>query len=337
MCYNISCVLALTRRLRERNDAFYEFLNKITAFIWAYAVTNPGVNALRTPVFAEMINIVNGQPVTFSEFLFHTQQLQNAFNNYTFSNNRAITKSMLTWWAFQDPGQELLSLENVLEIEHIYARNRHEKEHTLSNPRHVEALGNKALLEKRINIRASDYRFSDKVKYYNMFEGKFGFPCQIEDDPIIKLVTYEDNSVPFAEERRLFYVALTRTKNRVYIVTPQNKPSRFLIELVKDYHLAHTDQLNMDVVDLFQIRCPVCGYPLKYEFNKNYGLNLWICTNEPEVCDFMTNDRIHKHDIKKCNMCKDGYLVVRVKGESVFYGCTNYRSEVQWTTDYPED
>lgn len=152
------------------DDAFYEFLNIITAFIWAYAVTNPGVNALRTPVFAEMINIVNGQPVTFNEFLFHTQQLQNAFNNYSFSNNRAITKSMLTWWAFQDPGQELLSLENVLEIEHIYARNRHEKEHTLSNPRHVEALGNKALLEKRINIRASDYRFSDKVKYYKGFE-----------------------------------------------------------------------------------------------------------------------------------------------------------------------
>lgn len=152
------------------DNAFYEFLNKITAFIWAYAVTNPGVNALRTPVFSEMINIVNGQPVTFREFLFHTQQVQNAFNNYTFSNNRAITKAMLTWWAFQDPAQELLSLENVLEIEHIYARNRHEKEHSLSNPRHIEALGNKALLEKRINIRASDYRFSDKVKYYKGFE-----------------------------------------------------------------------------------------------------------------------------------------------------------------------
>lgn len=89
---------------------------------------------------------------------------------YVFSNNRAITKSMLTWWAFQDPGQALLPLETVLEIEHIYARNRHEKEHSLSNPRHVESLGNKALLEKRINIRASDYRFTDKVKYYKGFE-----------------------------------------------------------------------------------------------------------------------------------------------------------------------
>ena len=152
------------------DEAFYEFLNKITAFIWAYAVTNPGVNALRTPVFAEMINIVNGKPVSFNDSLFHTQQVQNAFNNYTFSNNRAITKSILTWWAFQDTAQALLPLETVLEIEHIYARNRQEKEHSLSNPRNVESLGNKALLEKRINIRASDYRFADKVKYYKGFE-----------------------------------------------------------------------------------------------------------------------------------------------------------------------
>jgi uncharacterized protein with ParB-like and HNH nuclease domain len=152
------------------DESFYQFLNKITVFIWAYAVTNPGVNALRTPVFAEMINIVNGQPVTFSDFLFHTPQLQNAFNNYTFSNNRAITKSMLTWWAFQDPEQELLSLESVLEIEHIYARNRQEKEHSLTDARNIESLGNKALLEKRINIRAADYRFADKVKYYLGFE-----------------------------------------------------------------------------------------------------------------------------------------------------------------------
>lgn len=152
------------------DDRFYRFLNKITAFIWAYAVMNPGVNALRTPVFAEMINVVNERPVTFSDYLFRRQQLQNAFDNYTFSNNRAITKSMLTWWAFQDPKQELLSLETVLEIEHIFARNRQEKEHSLTDPRNVESLGNKVLLEKRINIRASDYKFADKVKYYIGFE-----------------------------------------------------------------------------------------------------------------------------------------------------------------------
>ena len=72
--------------------------------------------------------------------------------------------------------------------------------------------------------------------------------------------------------------------------------------------------------------CPVCGFHLKYEFNKNYGLNLWICTNEAEVCDFMTNDKVHKHDICKCPKCKDGYLIVKMnpKNGNVFYGCTNY-------------
>lgn len=169
----------------------------------------------------------------------------------------------------------------------------------------------------------------DNVVLLNMFEGKFGFPCQIEDDPILKLVTYEDTSMPYAEERRLFYVAMTRTKNRVYIMTPQNKPSRFLIELIKDFDLAHSDKLNMQVVDLFNLRCPVCGFPLKYEFNKNYGLNLWICTNEAEVCDFMTNDKVHKHDIFKCPKCKDGYMIVKMnpKNGNVFYGCTNYYNE----------
>ena len=152
------------------DEAFYDFLNKTTAFVWAYAVTNPGVNALRTPLFAEMINIVNHQPVNFAKFLFDIPQLQNAMSNYVFSNNRAITKSMLTWWAFHDASQELLSLESVLEIEHIYSRSRQEKEHSLSTVRNLESLGNKALLEKRINIRASDYKFSDKLKYYTGYE-----------------------------------------------------------------------------------------------------------------------------------------------------------------------
>lgn len=33
----------------------------------------------------------------------------------------------------------------------------------------MESLGNKSILEKKINIRASDYRFSDKIKYYQGF------------------------------------------------------------------------------------------------------------------------------------------------------------------------
>ena len=150
-------------------DQFYRFLSKITGFIWAYAVTNPGANALRTPIYAEMVSIVNSQPVTFVDFKFEADKVQSMFANFTFNNSRPITKSMLAWWAFQDDDQELFPLETVLEIEHIYARNRYDKDKSLTDVKNLEALGNKALLEKRINIRAADYRFEDKIKYYQGF------------------------------------------------------------------------------------------------------------------------------------------------------------------------
>lgn len=179
------------------DDEFYMFLSKITAFIWTYAITNPGVNTLRTPAFAEMINVVNNQPVLFSEYLFNAQQVQSAFENYLFSNNRAITKSILTWWAFQSPEQPLLPLETILEIEHIFSRSRQDKEHSLSNPRNIEALGNKSLLEKRINIRASDYRFSDKIKYYIGFENRR--KQKKEGTKIAELVMLANNFSDFTE------------------------------------------------------------------------------------------------------------------------------------------
>jgi len=82
----------------------------------------------------------------------------------------------------------------------------------------------------------------------------------------------------------------------------------------------------MNVVEMFKLRCPNCNYPIKYEFNKNYGLPLYICTNDPEVCDFMTNDRVVRKDIFKCPECKDGYMIVKKSknSEDRFYGCTNY-------------
>lgn len=144
-----------------------KFLDKITAFIWSYAITNPGVNSLRTPIYAEMINIIDGKTVEFEKFKFDKISLSTSFGNYEFRNTRPVTKSMLTWWAINYVNQELPSLEITFDIEHIYARNRNEKEQSLSNPVKVESLGNKAVLEKRINIRASDYRFEDKKKYYN--------------------------------------------------------------------------------------------------------------------------------------------------------------------------
>lgn len=145
------------------------FLTKTIAFVWAYSFTNPGVNALRTPVYAEMINIINNKPISFEDFKLDEIKLKTSIENFEFKNGRPITKSMLAWWAFTNKSQ-LLPLNNTrFQIEHIFAKKRQENDNTLSNIKNLESIGNKILLEQKINIRASDYRFVDKIKFYTGF------------------------------------------------------------------------------------------------------------------------------------------------------------------------
>lgn len=70
----------------------------------------------------------------------------------------------------------------------------------------------------------------DNVIVVNGRNEIYGFPSKIEDDPVLSLVVKEDRSMQYAEERRLFYVAMTRTKNRVYFIAPEKNPSEFLLE-----------------------------------------------------------------------------------------------------------
>ena len=175
-----------------------DFLNKIIAFVWGFSFINPGVNALRTPVYAEMINVVTNKDVNFDEHKFEENTLRTAINNFEFKNGRPITRSMLTWWAFNDDNQSIPTLNTNFDIEHIFARKRQENDKTLTNTKNLEALGNKVLLEDKINIRAADYRFSDKVKYYEGFTNDKG---QHKAGTIIsELVNLATNNTDFTEQ-----------------------------------------------------------------------------------------------------------------------------------------
>lgn len=156
------------------DEDFKMFLDRTIAFIWGYAIIHPGVNALRTPIFAEMLNIVNLNEVTFSDFKFDKEQTRSAILIYDFKNGRPITKSMLALRMMLNKEQLYPKLSQQFDIEHIYPRKQQENEKGLSNNRQIDLLGNKSLLEKRINIRASDYRFEDKIKYYQGFDNSRG-------------------------------------------------------------------------------------------------------------------------------------------------------------------
>ena len=172
----------------------------------------------------------------------------------------------------------------------------------------------------------------DNVIIINARNEVYGFPSQVQEDPVLKFVVKDDHSIEYAEERRLFYVALTRTKNRVYIVAPKEHPSEFVTELLKDYYSdieVHGDLVIDDTTDNKMInRCPICGYPLQLRYKKAYGLKLWICSNEPEICDFMTNNlKGGILPIMKCDKCRDGYMIVKEGKGLPFLGCTNYNTD----------
>lgn len=200
MWQNITSVYFLQKSTNDGklDDAsFCKFLDKVTAFIFAYAVTNPGVNALRTPVYDEMVNLVNDNDVTFLKYKFNATQTRTAFENYVFTNQRSVTRSIITWYAYTFPGQQLLQLNEIFHLEHIYPKKRQEMEKGLKLESNLDSLGNKVLLESSINIKASDYRFEDKKKIFSgeQRRGNYKDPSKVAE--IAELIDYGE----FGEEQ----------------------------------------------------------------------------------------------------------------------------------------
>ncbi len=171
----------------------------------------------------------------------------------------------------------------------------------------------------------------DNVIVVNGKNETYGFPSKIEDDPVLSFVIKGDNSIDYAEERRLFYVAMTRTKNRVYFIAPEQNPSEFLLEIKRDYKsVVLKGKWNEEEIKQNSTRkiCPICDYPLQFRYKNAYGLKLYMCTNDQEMCGFMTNDiKAGKIAIMKCDKCRDGYLIAKSAGNGYFMGCTNYKND----------
>ncbi|MCD7788965.1 MAG: UvrD-helicase domain-containing protein [Bacteroides thetaiotaomicron] len=91
---------------------------------------------------------------------------------------------------------------------------------------------------------------ADCVFIINNKNSKVGFPSKIQTAPILDLLLENYDKYPYAEERRLFYVALTRAKKKAFIVTVNGKESEFALELKEKYG----EELKKE-----QFECPFCG------------------------------------------------------------------------------
>jgi DNA helicase-4 len=148
-----------------------------------------------------------------------------------------------------------------------------------------------------------------------------GFPNKISDDPILSWVLTNQDTFDFAEERRLFYVALTRTKNKCYILAPEQNMSLFVKELIEKCKVPYK-MVSKEETMVQNPNCPRCkkGFLLK-RAGKD-GNAFLGCSNYPG-CDYSLRHIEILNKQKKCGTCS-GYMIVRKGPRGKFYGCTNY-------------
>ena len=86
-----------------------------------------------------------------------------------------------------------------------------------------------------LTIHASKGLEEECVVIINLKDDILGMPNKIKDDKVLKYVIKNKGIYPYEEERRLFYVALTRTKSDVYLLVDKKNTSIFVKELIRDY------------------------------------------------------------------------------------------------------
>jgi DNA helicase-4 len=177
---------------------------------------------------------------------------------------------------------------------------------------------------------------ADYVVVVDLKQDFRGFPSTIEDDPILEMIMPRNDQYEFAEERRLFYVAMTRARKECHLITPASQPSLFAVELKND-----DIGVTYGKHDFLIQRCPVCSSGILTISNFDGGSH---CSNSPH-CEFRAskchecNQRLqvktmnpftftcksHPHtEVVTCPGCHWGVLREIEGPYGTFLGCSNY-------------
>jgi DNA helicase-4 len=139
-------------------------------------------------------------------------------------------------------------------------------------------------------IHSSKGLESDFVIIVNNRDDKFGFPSQIEDDKFFELLSSSDEVYPYAEERRLMYVALTRTKYSCYLMIESNSKSVFVRELEEQENWV--DPYQSKTHQSKTILCPKCQKGILVERESIRG-KFYGCSRYHDYgCDHTENIKI---------------------------------------------
>lgn len=193
---------------------------------------------------------------------------------------------------------------------------------------------------------------ADYVIILDLIQGKKGFPSIMSTDPIIERILPHAEEFLHAEERRLFYVALTRARHSVWLLTQPGRESPFISELLQGGYDVRFDREAMKAAVIAQAHCPVCleGVlePRRGSKGVFYGCSLFpYCDGVALPCPkcgqgaFTSVGLHHRCSNPDCNFeadncpsCGVGYLRLNQGKYGAFYGCSNWRGDNPASCNY---
>lgn len=188
-------------------------------------------------------------------------------------------------------------------------------------------------------IHSAKGREADYAIVLDLVAGRLGFPATKEDDPLLNLVLSRSSAFPHEEERRLFYVAMTRARRHVYLIADAANPSVFVRELLEEQ--PDMRQLGR-FVDDDAPPCPRCGGRLvvSQTGKTRRCTNHPLCAYRAPRCDGCGSGYVIVDDghgtyshrgcaggARVCPRCTIGVLQRRSSRFGEFWGCSEYRAE----------
>lgn len=205
-----------------------------------------------------------------------------------------------------------------------------------------------------MTVHSAKGKEADYVVVLGLDRGKHGFPSEKPTDPILAWMLPPTETYPLAEERRLFYVALTRARHRVYLVHNPMNASAFVEELRgKDpgYPVC-TDEVAVELMcaEVPHVDCPECSSGALVPRSGPYGVfvgcnNYPYCRHKEKPCPqcealMRSNGRSRTCTNPACGasmpICpKCGAAMVERSGPyGRFWGCSNYGQGADFVCTY---
>lgn len=136
----------------------------------------------------------------------------------------------------------------------------------------------------------------DYIILLNCNGGTIGFPSQISDNPILRYVLSEPDTYAFSEERRIFYVGITRAKKHTWVLYDIKNPSPFVKEFVPTLNPAIKPGADIPEAE----RCPKCHCGRIRVVNTGKAVNgnpysVLACSNEKYGCDYLETKFVNLH------------------------------------------